>query len=408
MQLDLGRRTYLLNDPVDIKHVLIDNAANYDKSPRITGGRGRRFSGLTLLSSGGAAHDERRRRMQPLFHPRAARAALELADLIVATARETAQGWANDSAIDVRREMLTLTKTVISRVLFGADFADPSGAWSWAIGARCRHFESILLAPVPFPERWPTPANAAGRRARRIIDRVIAEQIERVSSETAVTPSLLRGLLQLRDAAGVPLPAEVIRDEVISLAMAGFETNAEALTWTWYLLGRHPDAQEQVRAEARAAGGQCLRAGDLTRLVYTRAVVDESLRLYPPTWLFVRLALARDTLPSGYAVPAGTQIYCSQWVTQRDPRYFPEPEQFHPERFLDNSAHTRPKLTYFPFGGGPRTCIGESIATMENVLAVASIASQYELTPLDQRPVVPEPGIALRPGRAIHMRVLRR
>jgi cytochrome P450 len=194
-----------------------------------------------------------------------------------------------------------------------------------------------------------------------------------------------------------------VRDEAVTIFLAGHETTANALTWTWYLLSQNPEAEARLHAEVDALGGPPGLA-DLPKLAWTERVFAESMRLYPPAWIIGRRAMT-DYEVGGYIIPRDSIVVCSQWVTHRDPRFFPDPERFDPERFRPEAKEARPKFSYFPFGGGPRVCIGEGFAWMEGVLLLASIARRWRMRLSPGHRVVPAPSITLRPRHGMRMSI---
>jgi cytochrome P450 len=387
-----------LNDPADLQHVLLHNAGNYEKTPRITAGWGRRFAGDTLLTRTGAAHRVRRQIVQQALASVGITPLFEAAERAASVHTAT---WLPGQVIEVRPAMLTIAKRVISELLFGSDFFDPDGAWAWAIGERCRYFEQRLTSPLPLGRLAPAPPRL--RHAQGIVDAVLAEQIAREREVRHQPGTVLGTLLAARYADGMAMSDQELKDEMVALAMAGYETIAEALTWTWYLLARHQDAQAMLRDELRSLQVPKLTTHAIAQLPYARAVVSEVIRLYPPTWLFVRVVQEPDTLPSGYTLPAQGQVYCSQWVTHRDARYFAEPEAFRPERFAEAETPSWPRLTYFPFGAGPRACVGAAIATAEIVSVLAAVLPRWNVALRETAEVSAYPGIALRPSRPIQV-----
>jgi cytochrome P450 len=220
---------------------------------------------------------------------------------------------------------------------------------------------------------------------------------------------MLSLLLQAHYDDGTRMTDQQVRDEVVTLFVSGSETNGEALTWTCWLLTQHPEVESRVRDEVdRVLGDRPACAGDLPNLTYTNMVLAESMRLYPPTWLFVRVAVDDDTLPGGAVIPAGAKIYLSQYVMHRHPRFFPDPDRFDPERFAEDARRTIPQCAYFPFGAGVRLCIGEHLARMESALTLASIVQRVRLAAMPQPPPDPQPRMTLRPRRPIRLRVVER
>lgn len=197
-----------------------------------------------------------------------------------------------------------------------------------------------------------------------------------------------------------------IRDEFLTLFSAGYETIGEALTWTWYLLSQHPEVEARFLDELREVlRGRVPGSDDVSKLPYTAMILAESMRLYPPTWIFIRMARQEAVLPSGFTIPAGSKLYLCQYVMHRNARYWPNPERFDPERFAEPEKKARPQFAYFPFGGGIRVCIGEAFAKMECILALASIAQRFALTLVPGQTVVPKPHMTLRPRNGIMMRI---
>ena len=254
------------------------------------------------------------------------------------------------------------------------------------------------------PEKVPTPGNLRFRRAVRRLDNLIYGIINdrRASGEDA--GDLLSMLLAVRDEeTGEGMTDRQLRDEAMTVFLAGHETTANALSWTWHLLSGHLEVESRLQEELREVlAGRPPTVRDLPRLRYTDMVVKESMRLYPPAWAFGREALA-DCEIGGYHVPAGTQLIMSQWVMHRDPRYYEEPGKFRPERWEDGSAEGLPKYAYFPFGGGPRLCIGQSFAKMEAVLLLATIARQFRIHCAPTERIVPQPSITLRPKNGMRI-----
>jgi cytochrome P450 len=270
------------------------------------------------------------------------------------------------------------------------------------LGSRGR----MLLPPIL--RLLPTADNFRYRRAARQLDDIVYGLIHRRRSDGEIADDLLSGLLQAQAIGRRAMSDEQLRDEVMTLLLAGHETTAVSLSWTWYLLAQYPEVEKKLCSELRAVlNGRSPRVQDLSRLPYTERVVKEAMRLYPPAWAIVRNSL-KDCDLGGYRVPAGATVMMSQWVMHRDPRYYDQPEQFNPDRWLEARVKGASKFTYFPFGGGPRTCIGASFATMEGVLVLAAIAQSYQVRVVQDFPVEPLPTITLRPRRGIKVVLTRR
>jgi cytochrome P450 len=269
------------------------------------------------------------------------------------------------------------------------------------LGSRGR----MLLPPIL--RLLPTADNLRYRRAARQLDDIVYGLIQRRRSNGEIADDLLYALLQAQDEGG-GIEDEQLRDEVMTLLLAGHETTAVSLSWTWYLLAQYPEVEKELWSELRVVlNGRSPGTQDLCRLRYTERVVKEAMRLYPPAWAIVRNSL-KDCEIGGYRVPAGATLVMSQWVMHRDPRYYDEPERFQPERWLDGRAKAAPKFAYFPFGGGPRTCIGASFAAMEAVLVLATIAQRYQIRIAPDDPVEVLPTITLRPRHGIHVALTQR
>jgi cytochrome P450 len=266
------------------------------------------------------------------------------------------------------------------------------------------------------PERVPTPGNLRFERAARRLDQIIFRIIEqrRGSATARGEPSpgsdetLLAMLLRAQDGDGSGMTDQQLRDEVMTLILAGHETTAIALTWTWYLLSQHPEVEARLHAElARALGGRPPTVADLPHLTYAQQVITEAMRLYPPAWAISRQA-KEDLALGGHRLPAGTIVVMSQWVMHRHPRFYDEPEVFRPERWEHGTAQQLPRFAYFPFGGGPRLCIGQAFAMMEATLLLATIAQHYAFRLVPGHPVTPWPVVTLRPRYGMRMTLHRR
>lgn len=386
----------LLNHPDHIERVLVRSNRGFikDKAER----SGLSFLGSGLLTSEGDFWRRQRRLAQPAFHKDRVDA---YRATMVGDAEEMLAGWRDGEVRDVVQEMSGLTLGIVAKTLFGSI----SRSEREAVGASLQEILARFIGGVLFkvPERIPTPANLRFRRAIRRLEAVIYGIIERRRKSGEDAGDLLSMLLAVRDEeTGETMSDRQLRDEVMTILLAGHETTALNLAWTFYLLAGHPEVESKLLAELEAMlGDRPPGAADLRRLTYTDAVVKESLRLYPPAWGFGREALSDEEF-GGYRVPAGTQIIVSQWVTHRDERFFENAAGFVPERWLDGSTDGLPRYAYFPFGGGPRLCIGRSFATMEAVLLLATIASRFRLRPVGG-PVVPRPSLSLRPDGGMRM-----
>ena len=403
VRLLLGGETYLLNDVRDVQHVLVERDDNYVKSPRMLGARARKWTGDVLLTASGSSHLRRRRALQPAFHTGAVE---RYRDDVVEAVEEWLSRRRDGEVIDVADEMLRLTHRMTGRILMSADFGDSDAALGQAVIDRRRFIRHVFFSSLPSPERWPLPVVRRHRRARATLRREIMERIAARRRLPDPPPDLLTMLISARSRDGWQLSDEEIVDETVTLAVTGWETVGEALSWIWHLVGSHPAAAARMREEIDTRlGGRAPDVKDLPALSYVAMVREESLRLYPPTWIWVRVAQGPDSLPSGTAIEAGTKLYLCPWIMHRDPRHFPDPERFDPDRFAEVAAGGRPPAAFFPFGKGPHVCIGEHLARMEIALAMTRIAQRIELLPVPGPPVLPDPGITLTPRGGLPMRV---
>lgn len=399
VELRIGVPVYLLTDPGDIRHVLVTNHANYRKGERLTSPKGRRLSGHGLLTSWGEEHRRRRLVLQPLFHQAAVSAH---AEVIVSAVDDLLAGWHAGREFDVAAETMRLAQRIILTSLYGERASDPD--FVEAVSARRRYLEYAFLSLLPLRERLPTPTARSFRRAQRILDETLAREIRRRRDDPTGSTDLLSLLVAARFEDGTPMSDSEIRDEALTLSVTGYETLGDGLSWTLYLLSRHQPVGTRLRLEAQTVLGT-RRPGseDAARLPYAQQVFSEALRLYPPTWLFVRRSLGPDRLPSGSRLPAGAKLYLSPYILHRDARWFPEPEAFRPERFEPDAIRARPKHAYLPFGSGPHVCIGEGMARMEAALVLASIARRCRLAAAET--TEPEPRMTLRPRGGIRLRI---
>jgi cytochrome P450 len=405
VDLSLGSRDYLLNNPEDIRYVLEVNHVNYDKTRRLTSRHGKMLSGRGLLTSSGAEALRQRRILHPLF----ARSMLAgFGEEMVRCTDHILARWRSGDEVEITREILTLAQRIMGKTLFSVDLLEEGRDLAEALATRRRFIQYYFGFPFPrpFPGYLPTRADHEYRHAMRFIDRSIHDMIAVRRAATNPPHDLLSLLLQARDQDGTPLDDHQVRDEALTIATTGYETIGLAVVWSWYLLSQSPDAGKKLAAELETVlGGQPPNAADVPKLRYTDMVLSEGMRLYPPTWIFVRVARQEDSLPSGVRIPAGAKLYLCPYATQRNPRYFPEPERFDPERFAEPARQTRPRLAYFPFAAGPRVCLGQGFALLEGTLVLARMAQQLSLELMPGQSVVPFAGLTLAPRNGIRMRV---
>src|SRR2546428_811897 len=308
--------------------------------------------------------------------------------------------------VDAVTEMRLLTQTIIIRACFGDVSAAEVEALGRALDVAVGHTDRRLWSVFGWLE-VSTPAAARYQRALGAIHAFVSRMVSEARRSAPPPGSLLAALLA-SSTTGEPLTDAEVRDELKAILVAGHTTTASALAWTWHVLSEHHDARQQLEQECRALlGGWAPGVETLPRLGYTRRVIEEVLRLYPPTWLTARMPVEDDTLV-GYAIPTGAIVLLSPYVTHRHPAVWDAPEVFDPDRFTADPAAARPNYAYFPFGGGPRHCIGSAFATAEMQLIVASVAQCYRLTPVSGARVIPVVGLTLRPSPAVPLRLHRR
>lgn len=391
---------YLLTRPEDVRHVLMEDG-RYRKTPEITSDRGRERVGEGLLSRSGREHRERRRLLQRLFHRRAVRSH-------GTTVRDVVDEWidrrTDGERLDLAEEMARLTRDVILRILFGAELGDATRREvSGAIATRRRYTEHLYHGRLPFRDRLPTPLARAHRRAVETLDEAVYGAIRRRRAGDAERDDLVSDLVSVTDREGRGLSDRDVRDEVLTFTSTGYETLGELLTWTWHLLARHPEVARAVEEEIDAADDEPGAPDDPDRdRSLVDGVLDESLRLYPPTWIYARIPVAGDRLPGGDEVEPGDTLYVCPWVLHRHPAHFPEPERFDPTRFLDGRP---PRFVYLPFGDGPHRCLGEHLAVLEARAALTRIGRQLRFRPLDPGPVEPHGGVTLTPRGGLPVEV---
>nr|WP_242424834.1 cytochrome P450 [Frankia sp. EI5c] len=409
---------FLVCDPEAIADVLVSGNRAYGKGAVVRGPGSRTrvvqplrlLLGDGLLTSSGGAHLRQRRLVQPLFHKQRL---AEYGEQFVGLARATTAAWRDGQLLDVHEEMSEMTLAIVARTLFDVGISDH------VVDVVRAALDETMAGSAPLQAsglglgestRVPLPTVRRRRASRAALDRTIYDLIARHRAAGADGHDLLSLLMAARDdETGHRMSDVEIRDEAVTLLLAGHETTANALTWTFHLLGRSPEAAARMRAELDTVlDGRPPTFADLPRLIYTNAVFSESMRLYPPVWAMVR-HLIEDRPVAGYLLPAGSTLVLGQWVVHRDERWWPDPERFDPGRWLDEeAAAARPRFAYFPFGGGTRQCIGSGFAMAEGVLTLATIAREWSLTPVPGAAVELEPSITLRPRGPVPMIAHRR
>src|SRR5229473_1371593 len=392
-------RTIFINHPDTIEEVLVANARKYIKGRVLRANR--HVFGEGLLTSEGDFWLRQRRLAQPAFHR--ARIASYAATMVEYT-RRMLDDWRGGEERDAHQEMMRLTLQIVGKTLFDADVERDAQE----VG---KSLELLLEIGADFrrtifvPHWLPTPANVRVKREvaqiEKILYRIIAER--RGSGRDA--GDLLSMLLAAQDEDGSRMTDRQLRDETITLFLAGHETTACTLSWTWWLLAQNPAAEAKLHAELDAVlGDRAPSLDDLPRLVYAGQVITESLRLYPAAWGLARLAV-EDHEIAGYPVTKGMGVTMAQWVVHRDTRWYEAPEEFRPKRWENDLMKRLPRFAYFPFGGGPRQCIGNTFAVMEATLILATIARKFRLRLVSNHPVVPLASITLRPRHGVRVKL---
>ena len=392
-------RAIFVNHPQYIRDVLVTHHKNFTKSRGLE--RAKKLLGEGLLTSEGAPHMRQRRLLQPAFHRERIAA---YASVMVEHADRMRRRWTSGADVDVSQEMMRLTLSIVGKTLFDSDVesrADEVGA------AVTRVLESFWLTLLPlsdFIEKLPLPVLRRSRAGRAKLDRLIYQMIAERRAGGRDRGDLLSMLLTAQDEEdGGGLTDRQVRDEAMTLLLAGHETTANALAWTWYLLSRSPEVEARLHDEIdRVLQGRLPGAGDLGALPFVENVVAESMRLYPPAWVIGRRAIA-DYPIGDFVAPARSIVFMSPYVMQRDPRYYADGDRFLPDRWTPDFKAALPRFAYFPFGGGPRQCIGEPFARMELALLIATIAQRWRLRLVADHPVVPQALITLRPRYGIKM-----
>jgi cytochrome P450 len=390
---------YLIADGEIIIDLITRRAAELRKSSRTRWGlSGHLGDGLVTLE--GAQHRRHRRLVQPVMHTRSIAAQ---ADTMAALTEARVASWADGSTVDVLAEMQDLTLRIVCAALFQVDSPEQTERFVKAVHAFAASLNIVLRRAFPIPGWLPTPGNRLRDRTVATVDALAYDLIRR--RRAAPGEDLVSLLVLATDADGEPALSDVeIRDELMTMFFAGHETSAAALTWALYLLAEHPDVAEAVRAEVAALGVDRVGMADLPRLPLLGQVVAETLRLYPPSWVFDRSPLA-DITVAGYRIPKGANILLSPWVVHRDPRFWDDPDTFRPERF---AGEPPPRTAYLPFGDGPRMCVGNRFAEAEIRIVLATLLPRVELTLEKGQTVRPEGDASLRPRGGLRMVVRRR
>jgi cytochrome P450 len=393
----------LLNHPDYIEQVNVIQQSKFHKS-KLTKDVTGRLLGEGLLISEGDFWRRQRRLAQPAFH----RSRINgYASTMVESAEAQIRKWRDGEERDIAQEMTALTLETAVRTLFGTTLPGEAKQVGRSLDFLVRYSLRKARYPIKVPENWPTPANRRAEREIQFLDSLVYRIIDerRRLGNTIERKDLLSLLMSAMDEDGSQMSAKQLRDETMTLFLAGHETTALTLSWAWFLLSKNPAAEVRLHEELRGVlGGRAPAIADLGRLPYLLGVVNEVLRLYPPAYILARTSIAPCTI-GGYDFPTGSTVIMAQWVMHRDARFFDDPEAFRPERWLDGLEDRLPAGAYFPFGDGPRRCIGQNFALMEAVLVIATIAQKFQLQLVSGQKIVPEPLVTLRPRNGIRMRI---
>jgi cytochrome P450 len=399
-----GREIFFVNDPEFIQEILVTHDRNFVKSRGLE--MAKRVLGNGLLTSEGEFHRRQRRMVQPAFH---AERVNRYAPVMVEYAQKTEQRWRHGAKIDAGAEMMRLTLNIAAKTLFDADVEGEAEEIGRALSASLQMFTRIFNPFANLLEMLPLPSNYRFAKSKARLDATIYRMISERRKEGRDHGDFLSMLLRAQDEEGSGgLNDQQIRDEAMTIFLAGHETTANALTWTWYLLSQNPEAEAKMHAEIDSVLGERVpEMSDLPHLTMTRKILAESMRLYPPAYVIGRKAL-QDYPLGKYCVPANATILMSQFVMHRDERFYPDPLKFDPERWADGGQSSRPRFSYFPFGAGPRVCIGEAFAWMEATLLLATLGRHWRMRHVEGHRVATQPLITLRPRYGMLMTLQKR
>lgn len=400
------RHIYMLNNPDQIKEVLVTKQAHFRKAKGLQVARA--VVGDGILTSEGKKHMRQRRLMQPAFHrDRIA----GYGDVMVRQGVELMSEWKDGEVLDIHHDMMKVTLAIITETMFGKTVKEGSDKIAHAIDVGLKYVSSKATSFIDIPLSVPTRSNREFIESSEVLDKTIYALIEerRKSGESGHT-DLLAMLLAARDEDdGQGMTDEQVRDEVMTIFVAGHETTANTMSWIFYLLATHPDAEQMLHDELKAVlDGRLPTVEDLPKLSYANLIVQETLRLYPAAWVINR-EVVEEVEIGGHTYEPGDTLMMSQYVMQRMEKYYDDPDAFRPERFEGDLLKRIPAYAYFPFGGGPRVCIGNNFALMEAALLLATIAQQYKLRLAEpEKQVEPEPLVTLRPKNGLMMRLEKR
>ena len=406
-----SQNVYLLNNPDYIEDVLVTNYKKFIKSRGLQVSK--RLLGNGLVTSEGEYHDRQRHLIQPTFYPKRIKT---YSDMMIKQANDMCNSWHDGAILDIHKEMTKLTLAIICKTVLGYDIDPENDEVGDALLTCMKYFNRLLMPFGELIEKIPLlPINKGFQKAKKDLDSIVYSIIKEhrkkldKGDDKESHDDLLLTLLQAQDEeAGIGrMTDEQLRDEVMTIFLAGHETTANALTWTYYLLSENPLIETRLQEELYSIFGNSrtpIMVDDVPKLQYTEKLLTESMRLFPPAWALGRQAID-DYKVGGYSVPKGSIILMSQYVMHRDPRYFPEPDRFYPDRWTEEFRKQLPRFSYFPFGGGIRGCIGEPFAWLEGILLIATICRQWRLKHIPSHKVELKPLITLRPKYGMQMKI---
>jgi cytochrome P450 len=390
----------LLTHPNEIEYVLVKDPSNFVKSRDYRALKP--VLGNGLLTNDGASWQRQRKLVQPAFrHENTER----YADVIIRATTQMLNTWRDGETRDIHQQMMAVTLEIVAESLFGSDVSGHASGVEQALAIFMSEYERMAGLAFLLPEKMPLPRSRRFRLSVKRLDKLIYQIIQERRSARGPSNDLLEMLLRSQDEEGSQMTDLQLRDEVMTLFLAGHETTANALSWTWYLLAQHPVIEARLFRElTEVLRGRVPTVADVRRLPYTEMVIKESMRLYPPAWAVGRRSVGAFDV-GGYHFPAGTNVAILQWITQHDARFFPEPEKFDPARWSEETLRKNPlpRFAYFPFGGGPRVCVGAGFAMMEAILLLATMAQRFRMTLVPNQKVKLLPSVTLRPKTGIRM-----
>ncbi len=401
-----GWPTLLLSDMAGIEKVLVKEHRNFVKN-EVMWRHVRALFGTGLLTAEGELWQRQRKLAAPAF------AGAQLIgygpDIAALSERDVAK-WQDGSEVDIHGHMMGLTLSIAAKAFFDSEVAEDIADVGQALDVLGRELNARFKRPLLIPDSLPIPGNRRYIQSIRTVEAIVRRMIEdRRRTGLEGRNDFLSRFMAARDEAGRPMSDKQLRDEAVTLLLAGHETTALTLSWSMHLLGSHPEAQARLSEEiATTIGGRTVGTDDLAQLKFAECVILETMRLYPPAWLMGRQSLGEFEI-AGQTFAKGTTVFISPWVLHKDPHYFEDPTVFRPERWLDGTlTKSIPRFAYMPFGGGPRVCIGQRFAMMSATMMLSTIIKSWQVTRLADRPVVPYPSITLRPEGGVWVRLKRR